>query len=148
MLKERKLCMNCLGQGHFARNCKSVNRCKVCQRPHHTLVHSDERKSTDSASTRPQTTDSPPTVSEGNVRNLPSYHTSTHVGSSTLLMTCRVMVTAQNGSSVEARALLDILHQPRLCQNALLNFSNSHVPTKGSLCLGSLGSNTAHQFKQ
>jgi hypothetical protein len=30
----------CLGSGHFARNCRSVNRCQKCQKLHHTLTAS------------------------------------------------------------------------------------------------------------
>ena len=36
-LKSHNLCLNCLQPGHFVRQCKSLHRCKVCQRPHHTL---------------------------------------------------------------------------------------------------------------
>ncbi len=39
LLKEKKLCMNCLNGGHFIKSCKSIHRCKRCQRSHHTLLH-------------------------------------------------------------------------------------------------------------
>ncbi len=44
LLKDKKLCMNCLSSGHFIKNCKSIHRCKKCQRSHHTLLHLEERK--------------------------------------------------------------------------------------------------------
>ncbi len=44
-LKSNSLCMK---PGHFVKNCKSLHRCLVCQKPHHTLLHFDERtKGTD-----------------------------------------------------------------------------------------------------
>ena len=47
-----KCCMNCLKPGHFSRQCPSLNRCRRCPRPHHTLLHLE------SASVNPQTTPS------------------------------------------------------------------------------------------
>ena len=29
----------CHGTGHFKAQCKSTHRCRICQRPHHTLLH-------------------------------------------------------------------------------------------------------------
>ena len=36
VLKNNKLCSNCL---HFWRQCTSIHKCKVCQKPHHMLQH-------------------------------------------------------------------------------------------------------------
>ena len=36
VLKTNNLCTNCLTGGHFKRQCKSIHKCKVCQKPHHT----------------------------------------------------------------------------------------------------------------
>ena len=38
-VKTNQLCNNCLGSGHFKAQCKSVHRCRICQRAHHTLLH-------------------------------------------------------------------------------------------------------------
>ena len=43
MLKTNGLCINCLRHGHFVRSCKSLHKCQVCQKPHHTLLHIDEK---------------------------------------------------------------------------------------------------------
>ena len=32
ILKSNNLCLNCLGSGHFAKNCRSMNRCLKCQK--------------------------------------------------------------------------------------------------------------------
>ena len=93
-LKSHNPCMNCLGPNHFVKNCKSLHRCKQYQRPHHTLLHLD------------QIISSTPTtgIEEGEVI---SWHTITALKSNSLLMTCRVLVKAPDGTCVEARALLD-----------------------------------------
>lgn len=90
-LKENSICLNCLRPGHFVRQCKSPYKCKKCQRPHHTLLHVE---------TGGNETDTPrgdPVLS----------HAAVGLSTSSLLMTCEVMIDAPDGSSVKARALLD-----------------------------------------
>ena len=50
LLKSNNHSLNCLRPGHFEKKCKSLNCCKHCQRPHHTLLHKDVR---DESSTTP-----------------------------------------------------------------------------------------------
>ena len=38
-LKSNNICNNCLTKGHSLKNCKSIHKCKICQSPHHTLLH-------------------------------------------------------------------------------------------------------------
>ena len=38
-LRKHNLCLNCLGSGHFARQCKSDQKCRNCQCSHHFLLH-------------------------------------------------------------------------------------------------------------
>ena len=85
-LKDNNLCNNCLNRGHSVRYCKSLYKCKKCQRPHHTLLHIENQQEPE-----PQI----------------SSNAAVKLKSSSLLMTCRVIVTAPNGSAIEARALLD-----------------------------------------
>ena len=95
LLKNSKLCFNCLKPGHFVKMCRSNQHCKACQGPHHTLLHVV------------------PTVGMPNQSNQinPSQnvqsHTVSELNNSTLLMTCRVLVHSPSGPSVEARAVLD-----------------------------------------
>ena len=44
-VRSNKLSLNCLKPGHFSKQCPSQNRCRRCQRPHHTLLHDDSRES-------------------------------------------------------------------------------------------------------
>ena len=93
--------MNCLCGGHFVTQCKSSHRCKACQRPHHTLLHVEpcnDATSGLSASASTTASHAPPQVTS---------HTDVNLRSSALLMTCCVLVLAPDGSSMEARALLD-----------------------------------------
>ena len=96
ILKEHGICINCLRPGHFVRQCQSQNRCRKCQRPHHTLLHVE---TTDG---RPSPTDTSPSPASSILA-----HTTTGLPASSLLMTCQVVVNAPDGSVVKAHALLD-----------------------------------------
>ena len=70
VLRDNNLCRNCLQGGHFQRKCKSNHKCKVCQKPHHTLLHTEAR----SPAAEPT--------------EVSSSHAAVKVGANTLLMTC------------------------------------------------------------
>ena len=101
-LKSNGLCINCMRPGHYVKGCKSLHRCRVCQKPHHTLLHIDEKS---------KSVDVSPSVSAQDLAvstaPITSSHAATRIKSNLLLMTCRVQVEADNGSTMEARALLD-----------------------------------------
>ena len=90
------MCINCLRPGHFASQCKSLHRCKVCQRPHHSLLHIESKFDKSSPTTIPSSSINPVTS-----------HTATELKSSILLMTCKLLIESPNGSIVEARGILD-----------------------------------------
>ena len=96
VLKANNLCSNCLTGGHFKKLCKSIHKCKVCQKPHHTLLHLELQ-------------DGPkPDGLTGSKDVTPvSSNTTVRLKSNALLMTCHVSVITLDGSSVEARALLE-----------------------------------------
>ena len=102
VLKENKLCLNCLRSGHFVKQCRSIHHCRKCQKPHHTLLHVDvdqasQNKSTPTPSPTPTPSSSKPVTS----------HAAASLTPDTLLMTCRVLVESPDGFTMEARALLD-----------------------------------------
>ena len=107
LLKERKACMNCLSSGHFAKNCKSSHRCT--QRAHHTLLHVDDQRSGESSagSTIASQTSTATAPTIDTAINVSTSHAAIILHSNTLLMICKVFVTAPDGTSIEARALLD-----------------------------------------
>lgn len=129
-LKSNGLCLNCMRSGHFVKNCKSLHRCRVCQKPHHTLLHYEEKA---------QAPTSAPVIAALNPSSaaapITSSHAATGIKSDLLLMTCRVKVEVSNGSVMEARAILDSgssasfiserlaqgLHLPRYSQNTKIS---------------------------
>ena len=92
-VKTNGLCLNCLRSEHLSRNCKSLHKCRECQRPHHTLLHSDSSESTP----QPSNMSTTPITS----------NTAAGLKSTSLLMTCQLLVLSRDGVSVKARALLD-----------------------------------------
>ena len=96
-------CMNCLGKGHYISQCKSIHKCRKCQRPHHTLLHDDQKEQ----SRNQQSSGSTPSPSEEEATVSTNTASTTRVKSNSLLMTCQVMVECPNGSFTKIRALLD-----------------------------------------
>lgn len=96
-MKSNGICMNCLKAGHFVKQCKSLHHCKTCQKPHHTLLHIDNAPT----SSIPPSSFKP----DSKITLIPS-NTSANLAQNSLLMTCRILVEAPNGSKVKARALL------------------------------------------
>ena len=96
MLKANNLCMNCLNSGYFVKSCNSIQKCRKCQKPPHTLLHVENKANVPSRAHTPAPAVYPVTS-----------NVSVKLTSSSLLLTYRVLVTAPDGSSVEARALLD-----------------------------------------
>ena len=94
-LMKIKLCMNCLGSGHFAKDCKSRTRCQKCQNPHHTLLHLDTKHQ--ELATPPAT---PKTIHSHVTRSIVSND---HV----LLMTCHVVIRTTDEYVFHACAFLD-----------------------------------------
>ncbi|XP_062557237.1 uncharacterized protein LOC134222109 [Armigeres subalbatus] len=39
LTNSKRLCSNCLGRNHLARDCPSKYRCRTCSKKHHTLLH-------------------------------------------------------------------------------------------------------------
>lgn len=100
VLKKNNLCLNCLGSGHFLKQCRSLHRCKKCQKPHHTMLHTDGKRE---AAHRPSESSPPVETPPAQVAS----NTAVKLKSSLLLMTCSVRVSSSDGTSVEARALID-----------------------------------------
>ena len=170
-LRANRLCMNCLGPKHFVKQCKSVHKCKTCQKPHHTLLHVNDANSTPVSQTLNPTASAfspqqvvnstPATIAlEGDtvVTNL-----AIKLKSNSLLMTCHVTISAPDGTSVGARALLDnassasfvserlaqSLHLPRAKQKAKISgiAGLSHSSTNQSLTSFSISPVTSSQPK-
>ena len=155
-LKAKRLCSNCLSSGHFWKQCTSIHKCKICQRPHHTLLHLDQGSisSTPVAVTAP--TVPPATPQNGTPLNLAPQNVSgnsqsislphdnifsaTTVGMKhNLLMTCRVRVKSPNGSFVVARALLDSASSASFISERLAQSLNLHRTKRDVVISGVAG---------
>lgn len=42
-IKSKRLCLNCLGTKHVYQNCKSTQRCSICNQKHHSTMHVNKR---------------------------------------------------------------------------------------------------------
>ena len=121
-LKANDLCMNCLRPGHYVKQCKFLHRCKKCQRPHHTLLHVEGKDNSPTSLPLSHST-AEPVVSNA----------AAGLTSNSLLMTCRVLVDVPDGSSVEARAILDSASSASFVSERLtqaLSLSHSHQSTR------------------
>ena len=125
VVKDLGLCMNCLRAGHIAEKCRAPSMCKKCTRYHHTLLHRDADNSTQK---KPENAEA---KEEAHVTVA-----ALSVSEQVLLMTCKVKVTAPNGSSTIARALIDpgsstsFVHE-RIAQLLRLPRSKKNVMVEG-----------------
>jgi hypothetical protein len=78
--------------GHFVKNCRSSHRCRVCQKPYHTLLHIEDKAVTHNYPLQ--------TLFRMLFLQLIQLQPASHgINSNKLLITCRVLI--------EPRALLD-----------------------------------------
>ncbi len=126
ILRSNGIWMNCLGGGHFKQQYKSSHKCKICQRQHHTLLHIEAQ-----ISHSPRTNVQPGTQTPTSVWS----NAALKLQSNTLPMMCRVLITANDGSSAEARALLDNASSASFISERLVQ-SLSLVPVSRSQSQG------------
>ena len=132
MVRTHNLCLNCLRPGHMSKSCGSNNRCRRCQKPHHTLLHNEAKNTREQVShTEEQRHNSSLAVSS-------LVTNSAHSGTSgnALLMTCQLLINAPDGSHVQARGLLDSdsstsFVSERLAQSLGLRRSTQNVRISG-----------------
>ncbi|XP_075162510.1 uncharacterized protein LOC142235137 [Haematobia irritans] len=100
--KKNSCCLNCLRVGHMVSKCK-LPRCKICNRPHHMLLH---RYETQNSCGGIETGISVmPSTSTGAVNHLSTLHAS--FKSTVVLATAVVDVMDGHGNLRPVRALLD-----------------------------------------
>lgn len=106
LAKSFPLCINCLRKGHGVSQCKSSN-CRVCSKPHHTLLHrynSIPQVSGSSVDAAPKAID--PNFLQQSV-NSALNHNESEGSDQVLLATALVDVRNQSGQKQMARILLD-----------------------------------------
>lgn len=103
------------------RQAMQISSSMQCQKPHHTLLHVENQ-------------DNPPSTTPTNAYE--RVIAAVGLKTNSLLMTCRVMVSAADGTSVKARAILDstssaLFLSERLAQSLYLPRSNQNARIAG-----------------
>ena len=142
---EERLCFNCMHPNHSSNSCPVKDRCHVCQRKHHTMLHRD----TGTDNEQHSFTSSCNQVTSNHASSEFCQGTSLQTTSSTnhvLLATALIDVYDQFGTPFKARALLDSGSQVNFVTQALvkrlglqINLNNSDIFGIG----GSLTSSTS-----
>lgn len=127
--KRMRLCINCLGEGHVTKDCRS-NGCRTCAKPHHSFLHFQSNASSNngqnSTNNVAQTSDYA-NSDNGQTSESPEQSTSHHsslVANSnskrtTLLATAIIQVSDCHGNLHECRALLDNASQSNFISQRL-----------------------------
>ena len=106
-IKSNGICINCLKPGHFVKDCRSLRRCRDCQKPHHSLLHLEMKSNAAAPAPSEDSTSPNPAPSGESDSSIPvQSHAATGLKSNSLLMTCQIVLTSPKGTSMKARALL------------------------------------------
>ncbi|XP_029055098.2 uncharacterized protein LOC114882376 [Osmia bicornis bicornis] len=115
LVKKHRCCFNCLGKGHYPRNCLSSRKCARCGRKHHSLLHEEvegnnsdkEKAESDKEDEGSAANSVSPTTSSVALKALISRDSFDDSPTRVLLATARVTVRSFAGRSVKLRALID-----------------------------------------
>ncbi|XP_076165306.1 uncharacterized protein LOC143145636 [Ptiloglossa arizonensis] len=118
VVAEARLCRNCLKRGHVANACTVCN-CRVCNKKHHTLLHTDAPE------------DLRPSSSRVNVTCL-----SSNTENRAILSTAIINVVNKNGESRPCRIMLDSCAQShfltrRFARHLNLQLDETQIPVTG-----------------
>ena len=117
IVKKSNLCINCLSSQHQVGKCRSTYKCKVCSKPHHSLLHRLQPQQ----SQIPSTIISDQQLTSRSSANFAVSHS--HFKKSSVeqvkLATAVVLIRSANGVYIPARALLDSCSQVSLITDNL-----------------------------
>lgn len=133
LIRDKKLCINCLKSGHYASNCKS-STCKRCTGKHNTILHRDaehSRKESDRLDVSATMHSQEKMSEEVQGSTTKEYKNTTisicHVQKKTsrvILSTTRVYVVDHHGNKYLCRALLDSRSQSNIITEDFLRRCN------------------------
>ncbi|XP_071578243.1 uncharacterized protein [Temnothorax nylanderi] len=106
IVQRERRCFNCLSPHHAAKACSSKFLCRLCQKPHHTLLHVDSDFSPKTEEVTPAT-EMPKAVDAKTSEVNSLFASSKTTRSYALLATAWITVSSPLGRSVIVRALLD-----------------------------------------
>ena len=130
-VKDLNLCVNCLGNGHRAGDCKAGHCTKTgCTKNHHTLLHNSNPTKRDhaQATTQDDNSQSKQVNQHQNVaQSAPQSNQVSLLANNSeqnskyvLLGTARIRLLAANGQHIECRAILDAGSQVNLITDRML----------------------------
>jgi len=147
-LKSNGLCLNCLKPGHFVKECTSLNRCRKCQKPHHTLLHLEVRPERSEPTATVKQTVPPSAVADPVLSHIAQTGSRSR---QPLLMTCRVLIMSPDGLTTQARALLDSASSTSFVSERLAQYLHlphlrrqAQITGIGGLAHQSLGQSLVH----
>ncbi|XP_044010186.1 uncharacterized protein LOC122853833 [Aphidius gifuensis] len=140
-VRKKFLCQNCLGK-HKSADCKSDKRCKMCDRAHHTLLHTPKSSQLNASSSTKGGSDNPSgTTSQGSTQGAGalSAHMTRQIESvhdTVLLATLDIFIISQFGERQGIRALLDQGSEISICTERIIQCmhisrSRSELPILG-----------------
>ncbi len=110
IVREKKLCLNCFGEGHGCKSCPSKFSCRTCNWRHHSLLHRDREPAT-STSPAPAMMSKADTPSRG-VASLYSAMVAFNCNGRTVL--ARALLDAGASLSIMTESLATSLGLPRI----------------------------------
>lgn len=119
LIRDHKLCTNCLSANHRSLQCKTWRTCQICHKKHHTTLHFQEENNRNIASTPSHhvrstreeenkniSTNMPTKVDKG-IKILSHLSENNERNNNVLLATALIQVISENGNIVTVRALID-----------------------------------------
>ncbi len=128
VIREKRLCINCLAEGHGCKSCPSKFTCKTCHLKHHSLLHKDkpDETSVDSRSIAASTTDVDSSIPQAKPSFPNTIVVSLHHGGRKAR--ARAVLDSGAGVSMMSESLASTLKLPRNPQRMSLggSFSEGH----------------------
>lgn len=110
-IKHDRRCFNCLNKNHSVYYCRSRARCTICNRKHHTLVHTvnseNEKESIEKPNHEPSTSEEADIVTSNSSNASSTSFYCKNPTTTTLLPTAIVKIQNKFGRYILGRALLD-----------------------------------------
>lgn len=107
-IERNNLCFNCLIPNHGVKNCKQRTHCRICGKRHHSLIHV-ETKPPEKNEPENKRKDTEQETKMITYENVSTHHAieNKFTQRSVLLATAIVKVVADNGRTLQLRALID-----------------------------------------
>nr|XP_029729122.1 uncharacterized protein LOC109414733 [Aedes albopictus] len=147
------LCFLCLNRGHRTNDCKTVRKCTACSRNHHSLLHPEEHKESQTPKGVVETTPDVKTIDKPAAKDVsPSTNcqvscNNNEVQQQVLLATAVVYVIDASGQRHVCRALLDSGAMASFMSQHLADLLDLRKETADVPVVGVTGMRTTVKFK-